>query len=373
MNTSKKLKLTLLATSILFFPKAGHTMMKPEDERSSAGPSRPDQERPVFNSLLPVGLSNQVPTTSTDYRSGSNRMKQLFGQTFIPTEEIYQRLSLLESTSPENFQGIIGAIRTQLVEKFTTSSTSSSRSSIANDSALQASLQDVVSFALTLPKGEIEQRSKGMIRTIVDLNNALPNSIQHALLPPFALTPRFQTEEEVDRSYNYQLSEQVRTTPNLIYFFKDLLELYPSQITQRTEAIKKNADFLLPSRPKIYSKEWTEEVFSIMKFLLKHKTQEIANCADSMAKLLSFSKNAQHTYAQYTYNNSIKRAAIPLDNPTLEERANSYTATLEALPGLEPIAIQLSYLSLQLEPTVFTSYVNLHKEKLSSTNVERKI
>ncbi|MBX9620931.1 MAG: hypothetical protein K2X28_02710 [Alphaproteobacteria bacterium] len=50
----KKLKLDLLASGILFSPKAGHTMMKPEDEKASRG----------FNSLLPAGPSNPTPSAA---------------------------------------------------------------------------------------------------------------------------------------------------------------------------------------------------------------------------------------------------------------------------------------------------------------------
>ncbi|MBY0272394.1 MAG: hypothetical protein K2X02_03115 [Alphaproteobacteria bacterium] len=352
MNISKKLKLSLLATSILFFPKAGHTMMTPEDKTSSAGPSiqahTPDQERPVFNSLLPVGLSNQVPTPSTDYRAGSNRMKQLFGQAFIPNERINQQLTLLGSTSPENFQEITEAIRTQLVEKFTTSNTYSSRSSTAIDPVLLASLQDVVSFALTLSKEEIEQRSKGMIRTIVDLNNAFP-SFQHTVLPSF-LCP--QTEEEVDRSYNVQLSELLRRTPNLLCFFKDLLKLDPRQITYRTEVIKKSAGSLLPNRPYTYIKEWEEKAFSIMEFLLKLKTQDIIDRAESMKKLMSFSSTRDYEF--YT---PVKQAAALLGTSTLMERADEFLNLLNASPALELIANKLSYLAVELNPVDFRHYV----------------
>ncbi|MBL8675885.1 MAG: hypothetical protein JNJ47_00415 [Alphaproteobacteria bacterium] len=62
-NTSflKKLKLAFLASGIFFSPKAGHTMMKPEDEKPPAGKQAPSASG--FNSLLPAGSSNPFPAS----------------------------------------------------------------------------------------------------------------------------------------------------------------------------------------------------------------------------------------------------------------------------------------------------------------------
>ncbi|MBX9620522.1 MAG: hypothetical protein K2X28_00565 [Alphaproteobacteria bacterium] len=81
-------------------------------------------------------------------------------------------------------------------------------------------------------------------------------------------------------------------------------------------------------------------------------TVSIVERAESMLKLLF------EGLAEFTENNSIKEAALLLENAQLEERVNTFVATLKELPDLEPQQRQLAYLSLKLEPTIFTSFVN---------------
>ncbi|MBX9620521.1 MAG: hypothetical protein K2X28_00560 [Alphaproteobacteria bacterium] len=250
MNIVKKLKLALLATSVMLFPKAGHTMMKPEDEKPSAGPSRqlssgPELEHPNFNSFLPASSSNQIPTATramSPHLTGPREMDHLFGRDFLPTEQINKQLASLRATeSPEVVNALTNAIRTQIVEKFFPKVL---YGRIVPYS--KSSLQDIVSRALTLSNEDIEKRSNQLMRTIVDLEKAMPEDRRgYALVPNSPSVPL--TEEQISQRYFQSFERLFSDTPNLMSFFTNLLDLNHNQVKNRTAAITKYANFLLPN------------------------------------------------------------------------------------------------------------------------------
>ncbi|MBL8677309.1 MAG: hypothetical protein JNJ47_07855, partial [Alphaproteobacteria bacterium] len=195
MNIVKKLKLALLATSVMLFPKAGHTMMKPEEEKLSAGQSRQsprsEDEPPVFNSMLPAGSSNIPPAAAGSSPSPSLEEPQdissLLGSRDIKnTASIQDELRTLRATKSEKeATDIINAIRDNLIKKFITPLPTNGRHFIFhpqsyNDSRsadirflssklqeANSSLQEIVTYALTLSKEQIETRSNAVENLII--------------------------------------------------------------------------------------------------------------------------------------------------------------------------------------------------------------
>lgn len=360
MNTLKKLKLTLLATNIMLFPKEGYAM---DDET-------PQEPQSSFCSLLPASCSNPFPTTPAS-SDGPKEMRQLFGRYFKPTAEIQERLGHLRSTkSQEEVKDITGAIRTQFVEKFTPDprlidrSLSQSFYTEAQINKAGSSLEEVISFALTLSKPEIEERSKALTRMIVDLmvkvpatgyewHGALPSFVTRApaeeMIMPSFLMMRETEDQKYARTLRYEVEQDPATSISLA---SRLLELHSNQIDNRTKAIEQNKGFLLPTR----DPDDRETIPSIIRSLMNLKTEDIMWRGASMRKLLPSQLGWR------TELDPIKVAASHLNNDELELRVDKYTSILSNAPTLTPIAQQLSYLSVKFDPTDFDSFVSLIKE-----------
>lgn len=128
-HSNANYKLALLATSVMFFPKAGHTI-KPKDENAEAGLSR--QLRAGGNDSLDLmsieqlniaeSSSGPLSTATAGTPSLVNNIPEvgrLFGRYFIPSEKIINNLILLRRTNPSEAQEITNAIRDKLLGRFT--------------------------------------------------------------------------------------------------------------------------------------------------------------------------------------------------------------------------------------------------------------
>ena len=359
MNTLNKLKLTLLATSIMLFPKEGYAM---DDEIKQ-------ESRPSFCSLLPASSLNPFPTAHVSSLDGPKEMKELFGRYFKPRKEIQERLGYLRATkSQEEVKGVTDAIRTQFVEKFTPDpwlvdrSLSQSFYTEAQVNQAKSSLEEVISFALTLSKQEIEERSKALTHMIVDLMEKIPATghERHGALPSFVsrkpaeeIMPRFLMRETEDQKYNRALGYEVNRDPATpISLDSRLLELHSNQIDNRTKAIEQNKGFLLPTR----DPNDRETIPSIISSLMNLKTEDIVRRGAFMRKLLPSQLGWR------TELDPIKVAASHLNNDELALRVDKGTSILSDSPALKPIAKQLSYFSVKFEPVDFESFVSLIKE-----------
>ena len=370
MNVLKKLKLALLATSVMFFPKAGHTI-KPEDQKPSAGPSRqsprPEHERPVFNSILSADSSNihsaavaAGPSSSLDEPQD---ISSLLGSRDIKnTASIQDELRALRATKSEKeATDIINAIRDNLIKKFITPLLTNGKHFIFHPQSYvdynnsrstdisflsskrqeaNSSLQEIVTYALTLSKEQIETRS---------------NAVENLIIQ----TGRFRNSQEgsPDKDLKIELDYWGKF---IIPLIGNVLKLEANQIINRTNAIKDGSSSLLPSTE--FSEPYgslSYRYFSsidVVESLMKLQTQDIVNRIGPMNTLLP-SKDQSH--ARIFWTNEMTKAASFLSTDELKSCAEKSSSILNTSPGLMPMATQLGYLSLKLRPADFDAVVSL--------------
>ncbi|MDI9634878.1 hypothetical protein QM565_03620 [Geitlerinema splendidum] len=364
MNIVKKLKLALLATSVMFFPKAGHTI-KPEDQKPSAGPSRqsprPEDESPVFNSMLPAHPSSNpspVAAGSSSSLDEPQQMEQLFGRRFVPNNEIKERLASLRVTkSPEEIQGITDAIRDNLIKKFINPLLDNTRQNYpkrfykgnAFNSKHQEALsstEELVAYALTLSKEQIEERSNALVDLIVDTD--LSQS-------------ELRLAVGLDKSRRNILIDALNEWGILLPpVIGSILKLDANQIIHRTNAIKSSISpdhfslfsSLLPSDEKEDTSTGPLLLINVLESLMKLKTQDIL---DRISPMNTMIKNMSYS----DFIGATKKAASFLSTDELKLRVEKGTSILSASPDLMPVATELRYLSLRLNPADFDAVVGL--------------
>ncbi|MBX9621852.1 MAG: hypothetical protein K2X28_07525 [Alphaproteobacteria bacterium] len=375
MNILKKLKLALLATSVMFFPKGGHAIMGADDEKPSAGQSkpapRPEVEAQGFTSLLPAGPSNPAPKADASPLSSSLKGPQklttrdivyrTFERLYLPNEEcdkIATALSSLNSNkSSEEVKVITDAIRDNLVKQFLTPALSANtydyhvkfyglRDVISMRVDAYSSVPEIITHALTLSKEEIEDRSK-----------ALRNMIKSTLYP----WKRSSNENNDSPSLSDALNDfGLPLLPVIASVFK---ELSANQINNRTSAIKSHLLSFFPTAP-ISTRGYGRApgTLTTLRSLIKLPTQQITDRITPMNILReSIQEKIAYESEEALWGNPIKLEANSLSTDELKLRVDKGISILTESPGLKPITLQLLYLSLKFNPADFDSFVSLAK------------
>lgn len=332
MNILKKLKLALLATSVMFFPK-GVRAMDEETKSDSTHISR-------SQSSTSTSIAGSSHDTELHERE---RMKNLFGVTFTPNKEIIDRLQSLGSET----DNITKAIKTHLIEKFAPWLTRERDTFTRNDSEKRFrgslyfnSLENLVSSALSLPKSEIILRSSALAEKIPELmevyrawrlHNAKPYDKQGDLIKdPVTLDSLIGSNK----------------APRVLSLVSSLLKFNPEQIKSRASAIVEAKDVLLPTE---------DHVIVAINSLMNFEPQEIVERSKIMGKLFSSLKE----FPISTQADVMKLSTRNLNNEELNSRLNRGISASEKSDELKLITSELVALSLNQPPEVFNDYVHL--------------
>lgn len=228
MNILKKVKLTLLATSVMFFPQVGHAADQEKDDHTT------------LIRTMPAASASQSERISIAERDVSDisLLFTIYGKNFDPELlDVEQTLSSMvkirkvhETTSSEEFAARVAAVR----KNFETSIFDNLILPFLGDHFLDVVKVSATALELTVP--EIDARGTAINEMVDTLFTFEPAGIEGSLVP--SVGPR--------KYFNFR-----RPIIDLIDY---ALTLSPQEILERTGALKRNEALLtntLAYRPEI--------------------------------------------------------------------------------------------------------------------------
>ncbi|MBX9786232.1 MAG: hypothetical protein K2Y08_02730 [Alphaproteobacteria bacterium] len=334
MNVLKKLQLTLLATSVIFFPKAGHAADQENDERSVM-PARPLPVSASSSSQEPEELRSVQFMTSSDATllrtivDSDNAMCDFYSS--VNEETMAKMRSVSEGISSEEFQARAEAIK----RNFATSVFSTN---YPPEEARSHFLDvfNVSTRALELPVLEIDARGAAINKMVESLFTFMPDNWD-LLKAKGLVNPKGSSLNQ------FRLTD----SEDLIDF---ALSLPSQEILDRADRLKKNEEVLLTnsyySRPKV------------IKSLFKLEPGEIERRVTIMPSLIQYVRGVYHIYnimgANMELNGLISDVAeVKIDD--LERNAQLVVERIDpfitmAAPGPNTILSQLMREILKANP-----------------------
>jgi hypothetical protein len=381
MNILKKLKLALLATSVMLFPKAGHTI-KPEDGEAKAGVSR--QLRAGESDLLDlmsmeqssmpgssldqvsptaVGSSFQDPFSNFNDVDQMKNMQSRFGRAFAPNQNIIEQLSKLHrelKNDQSRVDEVLRNIRENVFNKFVFSYTLPTDSSKPIEKSIMEAIEvntpalqnlaltaldiEIDEISQSLPKGQLQKRLEKLEKLIVDF------------LVPTTLRSMFH---EGQRGVDIKLNKiRSHKNPNYISLVSDLLKLQPSQIESFYSLLTENMSLLFISKElgnRDLASEITdeEENITVIKFLT-NKSREKRNAIIALLKKIT--PEELRYFSQQALNNTLK-ALTSLDIDTFTARTQRLINHKFSIFNDENIELGFLSLSLMVEDKDFKDFL----------------
>jgi len=355
------MKLALLATSVMLFPKAGHTMMKSEDEKPLVGQFKQAPKSAESESLVPASSSSPLPAASAASSSqqttilgddSMTKMEETFGRSFLSSREIMGALSSF--SNEETYANALNNIRKYVFDQFVFPYTLEQRRSNSIEAstldAITPSLQNLALTSLNIVLEEgiaaLENRSEKINEMVAKI---LAPSTLNAIAAPG--TPAYHRQNH-ERTEGFSKSQK---NPHYISLISDLLRLQPIQIESFTKIIYANYDLIFSSS---IQPPYSHPEVSTAGFLAKKSTKEIDDIIGLLKEFVPQKLRGSEMHR------NILKALESLNFETFKARGQRFDQNISIPEGpYKGLELGLLSLSLMLEDEDFAAYTDFISSK----------